>query len=32
MGLTSWKQSPNGPIYKYDVDVAKKLFNGKRIA
>ena len=23
MGLTSWKQSPNGPIYKYDVDVAK---------
>lgn len=23
MGLTNWTGSPNGPIYKYDVDIAK---------
>lgn len=23
MGLTNWKNSPDGPIYKYDVDIAK---------
>ena len=22
MGLTNWKESPNGPIYRYDVDIA----------
>lgn len=32
MGLTSWKNSPNGPIYKYDVDVAKNYLNEKEIS
>ncbi len=27
MGLTNWKNSPNGPIYKYDVDIAKNYLN-----
>lgn len=27
MGLTSWKNSPNGPIYKYDVDIVKNYLN-----
>jgi len=27
MGLTNWKNSPNGPIYKYDVDVAKNYLS-----
>ena len=27
MGLTNWKNSPDGPIYKYDVDVAKNYLN-----
>lgn len=27
MGLTNWKKSPDGPIYKYDVDVAKNYLN-----
>ena len=31
MGLTSWKQSPNGPIYKYDVDVAKNYLTKKEL-
>lgn len=31
MGLTNWKNSPNGPIYKYDVDVAKNYLNEKEL-
>ena len=31
MGLTSWKQSPNGPIYKYDVDIAKNYLTEKEL-
>jgi len=31
MGLTTWKNSPNGPIYKYDVDVAKNYLNEKEL-
>ena len=31
MGLTNWKESPNGPIYRYDVDVAKNYLNEKEI-
>ena len=27
MGLTNWKNSPNGLIYKYDVSVAKNYSN-----
>jgi len=27
MGLTNWKNSPEGPIYKYDVDIAKNYLN-----
>ena len=27
MGLTNWRESPNGPIYRYDVDVAKNYLN-----
>ena len=27
MGLTNWKNSPDGPIYKYDVDIAKNYLN-----
>ena len=31
MGLTNWKNSPDGPIYKYDVDIAKNYLNEKVI-
>ena len=31
MGLTSWKNSPDGPIYKYDVDIAKKYLTEKEL-
>lgn len=31
MGLTNWKNSPDGPIYKYDVDVAKNYLNEKEL-
>ena len=31
MGLTSWKNSPDGPIYKYDVDIAKNYLNEKEL-
>ena len=31
MGLTSWKNSPEGPIYKYDVDIAKNYLNEKEL-
>ena len=27
MGLTNWKNSPDGLIYKYDVDIAKNYLN-----
>ncbi|MBQ4634519.1 MAG: virulence RhuM family protein [Bacilli bacterium] len=27
MGLANWKNSPDGPIYKYDVDIAKNYLN-----
>ena len=29
MGLTTWKNSPDGLIYKYDVVVAKNYLNEK---
>ena len=31
MGLTNWKNSPDGPIYKYDVDIAKNYLNEKEL-
>ena len=31
MGLTNWKNSPDGPIYKYDVDIAKNHLNEKEL-
>lgn len=31
MGLTNWKNYPDGPIYKYDVDVAKNYLNEKEL-
>ena len=31
MGLTNWRESPNGPIYRYDVDVAKNYLNEKEL-
>jgi hypothetical protein len=31
MGLTNWKNSPNGPIYKYDVDIAKNYLNEREL-
>ena len=31
MGLTSWKNSPNGKIYKSDVTIAKNYLNEKEI-
>jgi hypothetical protein len=31
MGLTNWKESPNGPIYKTDVDVAKNYLNEEEL-
>lgn len=32
MGLTNWKNSPNGPIYKYDVDIAKNYLDEKELS
>lgn len=31
MGLTSWKNSPDGPIYKYDFDIAKNYLTEKEL-
>ena len=31
MGLTSWKNSPDGSIYKYDVDIAKNYLTEKEL-
>lgn len=31
MGLTNWKASPEGPIYKYDVDIAKNYLTEKEL-
>ena len=31
MGLTNWKNSPDGPIYKYDVDIAKNYLKEKEL-
>ena len=31
MGLTSWKNSPDGLIYKYDVTIAKNYLNEKEL-
>ena len=31
MGLTSWKNAPNGPIRKTDVSVAKNYLNEKEL-
>ncbi len=31
MGLTNWKNSPNGPSYKYDVDIAKNYLSEKEL-
>ncbi len=31
MGLTNWKKSPNGLIYKYDVSVAKNYLNEEEL-
>ena len=31
MGLTNWKNSPDGPIYRYDVDIAKNYLNEKEL-
>ena len=31
MGLTNWKNSPNGLIYKYDVAIAKNYLNKEEI-
>ena len=31
MGLISWKNSPDGPIYKYDVDIAKNYLNEEEL-
>ena len=31
MGLTNWKTSPDGPIYRYDVDIAKNYLNEKEL-
>ncbi len=31
MGLTNWKESPNGPIYRYDVDIAKNYLTEKEL-
>ena len=32
MGLTNWKNSPNGLIYKYDVAIAKNYLNEEEIS
>ena len=31
MGLTNWKNSSDGPIYKYDVNIAKNYLNEKKL-
>jgi len=31
LGLTNWKNSPDGPIYKYDVDIAKNYLTEKEL-
>ena len=31
IGLTNWKNSPDGPIYKYDIDIAKNYLNEKEL-
>lgn len=31
MGLTNWSNSPDGPIYKYDVDIAKNYLTEKEL-
>ena len=31
MGLTNWKKSPDGPIYRYDVDIAKNYLDEKEL-
>ena len=31
MGLTSWKKSPDGLIYKYDVTIAKNYLNEEKL-
>jgi len=31
MGLTNWKEFPNGQIYRYDVDVAKNYLSEKEL-
>ncbi len=31
MGLTNWKNAPSGPIYKYDVDIAKNYLSEKEL-
>lgn len=31
LGLTNWKESPNGPIRRYDMDVAKNYLNEKEL-
>ena len=31
MRLTNWKNSPDGPIYRYDVDIAKNYLNEKEL-
>ena len=31
MGLTNWTTSPNGPNYRYDVDIAKNYLTEKEL-
>lgn len=31
MGLTTWKEAPNGMIYKYDISIAKNYLNEKEL-
>ena len=31
MGLTNWTELPNGPIYRYDVDIAKNYLTEKEL-
>ena len=31
MGLTTWKEAPNGKVLKRDIGIAKKLFKRERI-
>ncbi len=30
-GLTTWKEAPNGMIYKYDISIAKNYLNEKEL-